>query len=117
MAPVKGQVDLVGRHQLDRKRGQDTARRDQGAAAPFQQIDAQTRVAVHDGVQELTDCVGKPIGGQAARIIAALAVHPVLHTAKVEHMAAISRDTTERLLSRMEAMGLVREITGARRFR
>ena len=56
-------------------------------------------------------------GQNPARIIAALAAHPVLHTAQVEELAGISRDTAERLLSRMRRMGLVREITGARRFR
>lgn len=56
-------------------------------------------------------------GRNPARIIAALAAHPVLHTAQVEDLAGISRDTAERLLSRMRALGLVREITGARRFR
>jgi hypothetical protein len=59
-----------------------------------------------------------PIKGRnPSRIIAALAAHPVLHTAQVEELAQISRDTAERLLSRMRGMGLVREITGARRFR
>lgn len=56
-------------------------------------------------------------GRNPARIIAALAAHPVLHTAQVEDLAGISRDTAERLLTRMRSMGLVREITGARRFR
>lgn len=56
-------------------------------------------------------------GRNPARVIAALAAHPVLHTAQVEDLAGISRDTAERLLSRMRRMGLVREITGARRFR
>ena len=56
-------------------------------------------------------------GQNPARIVAALAAHPVLHTAQVEDLAGISRDTAERLLSRMRRMGLVREITGARRFR
>lgn len=56
-------------------------------------------------------------GRNPARVIAALASHPVLHTAGVEDLAGISRDTAERLLSRMRRMGLVREITGARRFR
>lgn len=56
-------------------------------------------------------------GQNPARIIAALAAHPVLHTVQVEELAGISRDTAERLLSRMRRMGLVREITGARRFR
>ena len=56
-------------------------------------------------------------GSNPARIIAALAAHPVLHTAGVEAQAEISRDTAERLLARLRDMGLVREITGARRFR
>lgn len=63
---------------------------------------------------EATDTIK---GQNPARIIAALAAHPVLHTAQVEELAGISRDTAERLLSRMRRMGLVREITGARRFR
>lgn len=56
-------------------------------------------------------------GRNPARVIAALAAHPILHTAQVEDRADISRDTAERLLSRMQAMGLVREVTGAQRFR
>lgn len=56
-------------------------------------------------------------GQNPARIITVLAAHPVLHTAQVEELAAISRDTAERLLSRLQDMGLVREITGTRRFR
>ena len=43
VAAVKGQVDLVGRHQLDLKRGQD-------------------------GVQEQADPVRKPVGGQAVPV-------------------------------------------------
>ncbi len=35
----------------------------------------------------------------------------------IEQAAGISRDTAERLLARMQDMGLVREITGASRFR
>lgn len=56
-------------------------------------------------------------GQNPARIVAALAAHPVLHTAGVADLAVISRDTAERLLVRMQRLGLVREITGTRRFR
>lgn len=56
-------------------------------------------------------------GDNPARIIAALAARPVLGTAMVEKDCAISRDTAERLLARMAEMGLIREITGAKRFR
>ncbi|WP_192877787.1 hypothetical protein [Paracoccus sp. SY] len=56
-------------------------------------------------------------GRNPARVIEALAAHPVLYTAQVENLAGISRDTAERLLSRMQTMGLVREITGTKRFR
>ncbi|WP_134679110.1 DUF1403 family protein [Paracoccus ravus] len=56
-------------------------------------------------------------GDNAARIIAALAAHPVMSTAMVETSSDISRDTAERMLARMQGMGLLREITGGRRFR
>lgn len=56
-------------------------------------------------------------GDNPARVIAALAAHPLMSTAMVESATGISRDTAERLLARMQLMGLVREITGGRRFR
>lgn len=56
-------------------------------------------------------------GRNSARVINALSARPVSLTAEVEAACGISRDTAERLLARMAAMGLVREITGARRFR
>lgn len=40
-----------------------------------------------------------------------------MSTAMVATAAGSSRDTAERLLARMAASGLVRELTGARRFR
>ncbi|MTH64187.1 helix-turn-helix domain-containing protein [Paracoccus shanxieyensis] len=59
-----------------------------------------------------------PIKGEnAARVVEALAAHPLMSTAMVEEATGTSRDTAERLLARMQAMGLIREITGARRFR
>ncbi|MBA4491575.1 hypothetical protein [Paracoccus sp. S1E-3] len=56
-------------------------------------------------------------GYDPGKIIAALITHPQALTATIETTAGISRDTAERLLTRMQAMGLVREITGTRRFR
>lgn len=56
-------------------------------------------------------------GSNPARIVAALAAHPLSRTAMVEQASDISRDTAERLLVRMADMGLVREATGSRRFR
>lgn len=56
-------------------------------------------------------------GGNAEKVIAALRKVPTLSAAMVEEHAGISRDTAERLLARLAAEGLVREITGARRFR
>ncbi|MDO5703557.1 MAG: helix-turn-helix domain-containing protein [Paracoccus sp. (in: a-proteobacteria)] len=56
-------------------------------------------------------------GDSAARIIEALLRHPLALTATIETEAGISRDTAERLLARMQIMGLVREVTGTRRFR
>ena len=70
-----------------------------------------------DWVQSAREATVAIKGQNPARIIAALAAHPVLHTAQVQELAGISRDTAERLLSRMQKMDLVREITGARRFR
>lgn len=84
----------------------------QGAADACRMLDRITGWA-----RDARDATAPIKGKNPARIIAALAAHPVLHTAQVEDVAGISRDTAERLLSRMQAMGLIREITGARRFR
>ncbi|MBK4217436.1 hypothetical protein JJJ17_16020 [Paracoccus caeni] len=56
-------------------------------------------------------------GDNSARVIAALMTRPLLTTAMVEEHAGISRDTAERLLRRMQSEGIVREVTGTRRFR
>ena len=56
-------------------------------------------------------------GDGPARIIAALLAHPQALTSTIEIAAGTSRDTAERLLARLAGMGLVRELTGARRFR
>ncbi len=63
------------------------------------------------------DAVAGIKGDNPGRVVAALAAHPLMTTAMVEQATGISRDTAERLLTRMQAMGLLREITGARRFR
>ncbi|MDB6178333.1 hypothetical protein PAF17_12580 [Paracoccus sp. Z330] len=56
-------------------------------------------------------------GSNPLRVIHALAAQPLMTTAMVEEHAGISRDTAERLLGRFLAMGLVREVTGTKRFR
>ncbi len=56
-------------------------------------------------------------GDNPARVIDELAAHPLLSAAMLEAQTGISRDTAERLLARLREMGLVREITGGRRFR
>lgn len=56
-------------------------------------------------------------GDNPARVIAMLATHPLVSAPMIEDGAGISRITAERLLNRMTEMGLVRELTGARRFR
>jgi hypothetical protein len=56
-------------------------------------------------------------GDNPLRIVAVLAASPQMTTAMVEAEAGISRDTAERLLVRLAGMGLVRETTGATRFR
>lgn len=70
-----------------------------------------------DWAARATSATARIKGDSAARIIAALLAHPQALTATIETDAAISRDTTERLLARMQTMGLVREVTGGRRFR
>lgn len=74
-------------------------------------------IRIADWARRATDAVSGIKGDNPARVIAALAAHPLMGTAMVERATGISRDTAERLLARMQAMGLVREITGARRFR
>ncbi|MFD1798027.1 helix-turn-helix domain-containing protein [Paracoccus aurantiacus] len=56
-------------------------------------------------------------GRAAARAVAVLTAHPVVSTLLIEREAAVSRDTAERLLLRLQELGLVREITGGRRYR
>lgn len=56
-------------------------------------------------------------GNNPARIIAALMAKPMATTEMIEQAAGVSRDTAERLLARLQDMGLVREVTGAKRFR
>ena len=50
-------------------------------------------------------------------MITALAAQPLVSAATVEESAGISRMTAKRLLARMQEMGLIREVTGSRRFR
>jgi hypothetical protein len=56
-------------------------------------------------------------GGNAGRVIAVLAARPLVSAEDVAAGAGISRMTAERMLNRMTAMGVIREITGAARFR
>lgn len=56
-------------------------------------------------------------GDTPARVIAALRAVPLMTTEMVEHEIGASRDTAERVLARLHDMGLIREITGTRRFR
>lgn len=72
---------------------------------------------VLDWALRARDAVARIKGDNPARVVEALAAHPLMTTAMVEAATGTSRDTAERLLARMQAMGLIREITGARRFR
>ena len=56
-------------------------------------------------------------GDNPARIIDALLAKPMATTEMIEQGAGVSRATAERLLARMLEMDLVREVTGANRFR
>lgn len=64
-----------------------------------------------------TASVARMKGPTPARVIAVLRAHPLMTTEMVEQEIGVSRITAERVLARLLAMGLIREITGARRFR
>lgn len=66
---------------------------------------------------EASETVARIKGANPGRVIAVLAAHPLLSAASVADRAGISRITAERLLAKLQQMGLVREITGAKRFR
>ncbi|WP_265502845.1 DUF1403 family protein [Paracoccus beibuensis] len=56
-------------------------------------------------------------GDNAAKVVEALTARPLLSAMEAETMAGISRPTAERMLNRLTDLGLVREVTGHRRFR
>ncbi|WP_228461930.1 Fic family protein [Paracoccus liaowanqingii] len=56
-------------------------------------------------------------GDNAARVIAVLAARPFVSAMEMETRAGISRPTAERMLKRLNDLGLTREVTGNRRFR
>ncbi|QDA35933.1 DUF1403 family protein (plasmid) [Paracoccus liaowanqingii] len=56
-------------------------------------------------------------GDNAARVIAVLAARPFVSAMEIETRAGISRPTAERMLKRLNDLGLTREVTGNRRFR
>lgn len=83
-----------------------------GCEAGFRVIRQLTEWA--DGARRATARIK---GGNAALVIDALVVHPVLSAMVLESTTGLSRDTAERLLARLQGLGLVREITGGTRFR
>ncbi|WP_136685802.1 hypothetical protein [Falsirhodobacter xinxiangensis] len=56
-------------------------------------------------------------GANPGRLISALADRPYATAEDLAHAAGVSRDTAERLLPKLRARSLVREITGRGRFR
>ncbi|AUH35724.1 MarR family transcriptional regulator [Paracoccus tegillarcae] len=56
-------------------------------------------------------------GANAGKVIAALVAAPVLSAMDLERETGLSRDTTVRLVAKLQDLGLVREITGGRRYR
>lgn len=56
-------------------------------------------------------------GANPGRLISVLADRPYATAEDLAHAAGVSRDTAERLLPKLQARGLVREITGRGRFR
>lgn len=77
----------------------------------------QELVRVADWQVRALAAVARIKGDNPGRVVAALAAHPILSAAMLEGAIGISRDTAERLLGRLQSLGLAREITGARRFR
>lgn len=81
-------------------------------------VEARRELArVADWQARALAAVARIKGDNPGRVVAALAAHPILSAAMLEEAAGISRDTAERLLSRLQRLGLAREITGGRRFR
>jgi hypothetical protein len=56
-------------------------------------------------------------GATPGKLIDALASRPIMTTEAVAILVGVSRDTAERGLARLQAQGIAREITGAKRFR
>ncbi|QCO57564.1 hypothetical protein EOK75_17820 (plasmid) [Pseudorhodobacter turbinis] len=56
-------------------------------------------------------------GSTPAKLIDAIAARPILTTEAAANLTGISRDSAERGLARLQAMGVVHEITGSKRFR
>lgn len=56
-------------------------------------------------------------GDTPAKLITALSARPILTTEAAANLSDISRDSAERGLAKLQAMGVAREITGGKRFR
>ncbi|WP_050527860.1 hypothetical protein [Pseudorhodobacter aquimaris] len=56
-------------------------------------------------------------GTTPAKLIDAIAARPILTTEAAAILTGVSRDSAERGLARLHAMGVVQEITGSKRFR
>lgn len=74
-------------------------------------------IRLDDWAARATAATARMKGDTPARVISALRAAPVMTTEMVEQQIGASRDTAERSLARLLAMGLIREITGTRRFR
>lgn len=88
------------------------------AAAQAGITEARQELArVADWQVRVLAAVARVKGDNPGRVVQALAAHPILSAAMLEGLTGISRDTAERQLARLRAMGYAREITGGRRFR
>ena len=67
--------------------------------------------------REATEITDQIKGRTPSRIISAVAAQPLISAAAVAQATGISRLTAERQLARLQEIGLIREITGAKRFR
>ncbi|MFV0303232.1 MAG: DUF1403 family protein [Paracoccus sp. (in: a-proteobacteria)] len=88
-----------------------------GAVAAGCEDGFQQTLRIMAWAERATTATARIKGGNAALVSEMLMAYPVVSAAALEAEAAISRDTAERLLARLHGLGLIRELTGARRYR
>ncbi|HEX7049929.1 MAG TPA: Fic family protein [Longimicrobiales bacterium] len=84
---------------------------------------AKSGIATFDGILRLQQEISERIGalgsraGAASKVIQYLYGRPLINAAKVSEVAGVSMPTSYKLIQDLERLGIVKEITGARRGR